>query len=126
MASMRWEAVVPLEVDLHLTFTAEKRKGSLFLMAKLRSKSAMIELLLKQERSPICQSGRLTHSRNESNTTAKMLITIAPAGLEQMFFEVSSPLPQGSTTAPHPTKEEIESFWRLLHKYGVEIRLPKH
>ena len=64
--------------------------------------------------------------KNESNTTARMLITIAPAGLEQMFFEVSSPLPQGATTAPHPTKEEIDKLLEIAPKYGIEIRLPKH
>jgi quercetin dioxygenase-like cupin family protein len=64
--------------------------------------------------------------KNESNTTAKMLITIAPAGLEQMFFEVSSPLPQGAMTAPHPTKADIEKLLEIAPEYGVEIRLPKH
>ena len=64
--------------------------------------------------------------KNESNTTAKMLITIAPAGLEQMFFEVSSPLPQGAITAPHPTKADIDKLLEIAPKYGVEIRLPTH
>ena len=64
--------------------------------------------------------------KNESNTTAKMLITIAPAGLEQMFFEVSSPLPQGSIIAPQPPKADIEKLLEIAPKYGIEIRLPKH
>jgi hypothetical protein len=35
----------------------------------------------------------LTHSfKNESGKPAKMLITVAPAGLENMFFEVGVPL----------------------------------
>jgi quercetin dioxygenase-like cupin family protein len=69
----------------------------------------------------------MPHSfRNESNSTAKMLITIAPAGLEQMFFEVSSPLPQGATTAPHPTQTDIEKLLEIAPTYGIEIRLPKH
>ncbi len=64
--------------------------------------------------------------KNESNTTAKMLITIAPAGLEQMFFEVSSPLPQHATSAPHPTHSDIEKLLEIAPKYGIEIRLPSH
>lgn len=64
--------------------------------------------------------------KNESNTTAKMLITIAPAGLEQMFFEVGSPLPRGATIAPHPTKADIERLLERAPNYGVEMRLPKH
>src|SRR4030088_278604 len=49
--------------------------------------------------------------KNETNRPAKMLISVAPAGLEQMFVEVGVPVDQGATTATPPTKEEIE---RLL------------
>src|SRR5271154_7062472 len=38
--------------------------------------------------------------KNESDQPAKMLISIAPAGLEQMFFEFGKPLAEGITTAP--------------------------
>ena len=48
--------------------------------------------------------------RNESDRTAKMLISVAPAGLERMFFECGVPLPEGATTAQPPTKEEIEKL----------------
>jgi mannose-6-phosphate isomerase-like protein (cupin superfamily) len=48
--------------------------------------------------------------RNESRRPAKMLISVAPAGLEKMFFECGVPAPQGATTAPPPTKEEIEKL----------------
>src|SRR5215510_2960123 len=43
--------------------------------------------------------------KNESSRPAKMLISVAPAGLEKMFFEFAVPVPQGATTAPPPTKE---------------------
>ena len=49
--------------------------------------------------------------KNESGKPARMLVSIAPAGLEEMFFEVGVPVPPGTTTAVPPTKEEIE---RLL------------
>jgi quercetin dioxygenase-like cupin family protein len=42
--------------------------------------------------------------KNESDRPAKMLIFIAPAGLEQMFFEVGVPVAQGATSAPPPAK----------------------
>ena len=61
--------------------------------------------------------------KNESSKPAKMLISVAPAGLEQMFFEVGVPLAQGETALP-PTKEEIEKLLAVAPKYGVEIRLP--
>lgn len=64
--------------------------------------------------------------KNESNKPAKMLISVAPAGLEKMFFEVGVPLPEGATTALPPTKEEIEKLLTTAPSYGVEIRLPGH
>ena len=64
--------------------------------------------------------------KNESGKTARMLISVAPAGLERMFFEVGVPLPEGSTTALPPTKEEIEKLLAVAPRYGVEIRLPGH
>lgn len=64
--------------------------------------------------------------KNESSRPAKMLISVAPAGLEIMFLEVGVPVPQGATTAPPPTKEEIEKLLTVAPRYGIEIRLPKH
>ena len=64
--------------------------------------------------------------KNESGRPAKMLISVAPAGLEGMFFEFGVPVPQGATTALPPTKEEIEKLLAVAPKYGIEIRLPKH
>src|SRR5262245_6691649 len=62
--------------------------------------------------------------KNESNRVAKMLISVAPAGLEKMFFEFGVPVPQGATTALPPTKEEIEKLLAIAPRYGIEIRLP--
>src|SRR5207248_3771062 len=45
--------------------------------------------------------------KNESDKLAKMLISVAPAGLERMFMEVGVPLVEGATRALPPTKEEI-------------------
>jgi mannose-6-phosphate isomerase-like protein (cupin superfamily) len=64
--------------------------------------------------------------KNESAKPAKMLISVAPAGLEKMFFDVGVPVPEGSTTARPPTKEEIEKLVKVAPRYGIEIRLPGH
>lgn len=64
--------------------------------------------------------------KNESDRPAKMLISVAPAGLEQMFFEVGVPLAEGATTALPPTKEEIERLLAVAPRYGVDIKLPGH
>ncbi len=64
----------------------------------------------------------LAHSfRNESDAPARMIITVTPAGLEEMFFEVGTPLAEGATTALPPTPEEIERLLAAAPRYGVEI-----
>ena len=64
--------------------------------------------------------------KNETQRPARMLISVAPAGLEQRFFEVGVPAIQGATSAPPPTKAEIEKLLAVAPRYGVEIRLPQH
>lgn len=67
-----------------------------------------------------------THSfRNDGKKPAKMLITIAPAGLEQLFLEFGVPVAPGTTTAPPPTNEEIMKLLEIAPRYGVEIKLPQ-
>jgi quercetin dioxygenase-like cupin family protein len=70
--------------------------------------------------------GTLHSFKNESGKPARMLISVAPAGLEQMFFEVGMPVPPGATTAAPPTKEEIERLLAAAPRYGIEIKLPGH
>lgn len=64
----------------------------------------------------------LAHSfKNESATPARMIITVTPAGLEEMFFEVGTPLEPGATTALPPSHAEIERLLAAAPRYGVEI-----
>jgi quercetin dioxygenase-like cupin family protein len=64
--------------------------------------------------------------KNESGKPARMLISVAPAGVEQMFFEVGVPLADGATTALPPTKAEFEKLHEIAPRYGIEIRVPGH
>jgi mannose-6-phosphate isomerase-like protein (cupin superfamily) len=67
----------------------------------------------------------LPHSfKNESSKRAKMMIIVAPAGLENMFLEIGVPLPDGSTSGPPPLKEEISKLLAVAPRYGIEILLP--
>jgi quercetin dioxygenase-like cupin family protein len=70
--------------------------------------------------------GTLHSFKNESDKPAKMLISVAPAGLEQMFFEVGLPVAAGTATAPPPTKQEIEKLLAIASNYGIEMKLPAH
>ena len=69
--------------------------------------------------------GSLHSFKNETNSTAKMIISVAPAGLEQMFFEIGQPIADGESPAP-PTKEEIDKLLKVAPRYGVEIKVPTH
>ena len=55
--------------------------------------------------------------KNENDRPARMLISVAPAGLEKMFFECGVPLAEGPR--PPSTDEGRDRFWRLLG-YGIE------
>ena len=68
--------------------------------------------------------GSLHSFKNESDKTARLLISLAPAGLEQMFFEVGTPLAEDVTTAPPPSETEIKKLLEAAPRYGVEIRVP--
>ena len=70
--------------------------------------------------------GSLHSFRNESNQTAKMLITTAPAGLEEMFFACGTPLAEGATTTSPPSKAEIDKLLAIAPLYGVEIQPPAY
>lgn len=64
--------------------------------------------------------------KNESDKTARLLISLAPAGLENMFFEVGQPLADEAETAPPPNEIEIKKLLEAAPRYGVEIKVPQH
>jgi quercetin dioxygenase-like cupin family protein len=67
--------------------------------------------------------GTLHAFKNESDKPARMLILLAPAGLEKMFFEVGVPVPAGATSAAPTTQEEIERLLAAAPRYGIEIKV---
>lgn len=69
--------------------------------------------------------GSLHCFKNASDKMARMIISVAPAGLENMFFEIGKPLAAGESPQP-PSQAEIEKLLALAPSYGVEIRVPGH
>ena len=67
--------------------------------------------------------GSLHSFRNATDLPARMIISVAPAGLEQMFFEIGQPLSPGEP-APVPTAEDISKLLAAAPRYGVDIRVP--
>jgi quercetin dioxygenase-like cupin family protein len=67
--------------------------------------------------------GSLHSFKNATNKIARMIFSVAPAGLEKMLFEVGVPVKLSDTPLP-PTKSEIEKLLAVAPTYGVEIRVP--
>ncbi len=68
--------------------------------------------------------GSLHRFKNESQQTARMLISIAPAGLEKMFLDVGRPIAFGDP-APPPSQEDIEKLLAVAPTYGLTIEVPR-
>jgi len=64
--------------------------------------------------------GSLHNFHNATDQPARMLISVTPAGFEQMLFEAGRVLKPGETASP-PTKEEIRKLISIAPKYGVQI-----
>ncbi|MFO1007289.1 MAG: cupin domain-containing protein [Planctomycetaceae bacterium] len=71
-------------------------------------------------------TGCLHAFKNESDKPARMIITVAPSGLEKMFMEVGHPVAATATEAPKPTQADIEKLLAIAPNYGIEIRVPAH
>jgi len=69
--------------------------------------------------------GSLHSFKNTTDKTARMIISVAPAGLEKMFFEVGQPIKVGEQPPP-PSQAEIERLLAVAPNYGVEIKVPRH
>ena len=61
--------------------------------------------------------------KNGTDKLARMIISVAPAGLEKMFLEFGQPVAFGEQ-APPPSKAEIDNLLAVATSYGIEIRLP--
>jgi quercetin dioxygenase-like cupin family protein len=64
--------------------------------------------------------------KNETSKPARMLVSIAPAGLEKMFFEVGQVVAPGTTSAALPSRAELDKLLMVALRYGIEFKLPKH
>ncbi|MHB0955015.1 MAG: cupin domain-containing protein [Pirellulaceae bacterium] len=68
--------------------------------------------------------GSLHSFRNNTDKMVRMIISVAPAGLERMFLEVGQSVSFGQQ-APPPSKAEIDKLLTVAPGYGIEIRLPQ-
>ncbi|MGI9566182.1 MAG: cupin domain-containing protein [Nitrosopumilus sp.] len=65
----------------------------------------------------------VTHSfKNKKDTLAKMLIILAPGGLEKLFVEVGEEVSDPTIQPPPMSEIQIKKFADLVSNYGVEIK----
>ena len=69
--------------------------------------------------------GSLHSFRNDTDKAARMIVSVAPAGLEKMFLEVGQPVALGQQ-APPPSNADIDKLLAVAPSYGIEIRWPQH
>lgn len=60
--------------------------------------------------------------KNETSETAKLIIVLSPAGMEQLFVEVGLEVSNNSEKPSPLNDEQKQKFASLASKYGMEIR----
>jgi quercetin dioxygenase-like cupin family protein len=121
-----WEAIVPPGGGPPLHVHSREEEGFYVLEGEITYQVGDDRVVAKAGTFANMPVGTPHSFRNESGRPARMLISVAPAGLERMFFELGVPLPEGSATPLPPTKDEIEKLLRVAPRYGIEVRLPGH
>jgi quercetin dioxygenase-like cupin family protein len=118
-----WEAVVPPGSGPPPHIHSREEEAFVVLEGEITFQIGDQRLLAKAGTFANMPVGSLHSFKNETSNPAKMLISVAPAGLEKMFFEVGQPVEPGATSAAMPTKEDIEKLLAIAPRYGIEIRL---
>src|SRR5690606_4174616 len=121
-----WEAIVPPGGGPRRHIHSRVEEGVYILEDEIPCQVGDERIVAEAGEVPKMPLGTPHSFKNESDQPAKMLISVAPAGLEQMFFEFGVPLTEGATTALPPTNEEIEKLLEIAPKYGIEIKMPHH
>jgi mannose-6-phosphate isomerase-like protein (cupin superfamily) len=120
-----WEAIVPPGGGPPLHVHSREEEGFYILEGEITFTIGENRLVAHTGMFANMPVGTPHSFKNESSRPARMLISVAPGGLEKMFFEFGVPLPEGSTSALPPTREEIEKLVAIAPNYGIEIKLPR-
>ncbi len=63
--------------------------------------------------------------QNETENVGRMLILLAPAGLEKLFEAIGHPVADPSTPPPPSTHQDVGRLRLLAPEYGIELVLPE-
>jgi quercetin dioxygenase-like cupin family protein len=119
-----WEAIVPPNGGPPPHVHSREEEGFYMLEGEITFQIGADRLVARAGMFANMPVGTPHSFKNESGRPAKMLISVAPAGLEKLFFEVGKPLELGATANLPPTKEEIEKLLAAAPRYGIDIQLP--
>ena len=122
----RWEAIVPPGGGPPLHVHSREEEGFYVLEGEITFTIGGEQIVAGAGTFANMPVGTPHSFKNESSQRTRMLIAVAPAGLEKMFFEFAVPLAEGATTALAHTKEDIEKLLAITPRYGIEILLPGH
>jgi quercetin dioxygenase-like cupin family protein len=121
-----WEALVPPGGGPPLHIHSRESEGFYILSGELT--------ITVDERRFVASPGAYFHLepgtkhgfKNESGAPARMLILVAPAGLENYFLEVGLPLASMDETPPPPSPEEIARLLAAAPRYGLTVFPSEH
>jgi quercetin dioxygenase-like cupin family protein len=62
--------------------------------------------------------------RNESDRPARMLVLVAPGGMEDMFRQAGTPVTDPAGPIPPPSDAELQKLLATAPEFGIEIKRP--
>ncbi|HEY4111543.1 cupin domain-containing protein [Puia sp.] len=75
----------------------------------------------------IQKDGIIHNFKNKSDQMARLLCTVVPAGLDELFEEIGKPVKWGEfLPPPHMDREGIEKLAGIFEKYGQKIFPPDY
>ncbi|QEM10792.1 cupin domain-containing protein [Mucilaginibacter rubeus] len=75
----------------------------------------------------IPKGGEVHCFKNKGNTTAHMLCTVIPAGLDEFFEEIGTPVASGTFLPPPAlTEDDLARLKSIAEKYGQKLYPPDY
>ncbi|HTU24049.1 MAG TPA: cupin domain-containing protein [Pirellulales bacterium] len=119
-----WEAIVPPGGGPPLHQHTRESEGFFIISGELTITVGDRRMTAKAGAYVHLEPGTRHCFKNETDQTARMLILIAPAGLEDYFLEVGSPLASVDELPPSPSPAEITRLLAVAPRYGLTIFPP--
>src|SRR5258705_6570435 len=118
-----WEAIVPPGGGPPPHVHSREEEGFYILEGEITLHVGEQQIVAKAGMFANMPVGTPHSFKNESNQPARMLVSVAPAGLAKMVFEIGTPLPQGATTVQPPTHAAIGRLLGAARRYGRVVTL---